>query len=255
MSELADLAARYGTDKGANYLSGYDALFGHLRDGDIRLLELGVKEGASLFVWRDYFPRGLIVGLDINAVSLRDPSGRIRVYQGAQQDTDLLDKIARETAPAGFDIIIDDCSHIGVQARASFWRLFDRHLKNGGVYSVEDWGTGYWDDWPDGVRYRNRRARYNAALDRFTSTLSRLRNHPTFANLPFARSVVSKLKAAVVKRQYHSHDFGMVAFVKELVDEVGMGDITKPNLGIAPHRPSKFREMRMSHGQVLVIKA
>src|SRR5438309_8699047 len=52
-----------------------------------------------------------------------------------------------ETAPEGFDVIIDDCSHIGELTRISFWHLFEHHLKPGGLYVIEDWSTGYWDSW------------------------------------------------------------------------------------------------------------
>ena len=147
MDDLVTIANRYDTDKAGltHYLRNYEHYFGGLRDREVRLLELGIKEGGSLLLWRDYFERGLIVGSDINPVKLGDPTGRVRAYEGEQQDTEPLDRIARENAPDGFDIIIDDCAHIGVLARASFRHLFDNHLKSGGVYVIEDWGTGYWD--------------------------------------------------------------------------------------------------------------
>ncbi len=143
-NELQQIASRHGTDKAGivHYLENYEQQFAALRDQDIRLLELGVYEGGSLKMWRDYFPRGLIVGLDMHNVPVDDPTGRIRGYRGLQEDTELLDRIRRETAPDGFDIIIDDCAHIGVLARISFWHLFDNHLKPGGLYVIEDWGTG-----------------------------------------------------------------------------------------------------------------
>ena len=84
---------------------------------------------------------------------MAEADGRIVVYRGRQEDADLLDRIAAEQAPAGFDVVIDDCSHLAAPTRASFWHLFDRHLKVGGVYVIEDWGVGYWDRWPDGARY------------------------------------------------------------------------------------------------------
>ena len=60
------------------------------------LLELGIKEGGSLLMWPDYLEKGRIVGLDVNPVHLDQDNERIRTYQGAQQDTQLLDQIARE---------------------------------------------------------------------------------------------------------------------------------------------------------------
>ena len=58
-------------------------------------------------------------------------------------------------APGGFDIIIDDASHIGELTKTTFWHLFDHHLKPGGLYAIEDWGTGYLDDFSDGKKIQS----------------------------------------------------------------------------------------------------
>lgn len=226
-------ASNYDTDKAAHthYLRNYEEYFSPLLGRDVRLLELGVLNGGSLLLWRDYFERGVIAGLDLNPAHIEDPTGRIRLYQGGQQDTALLDRIARECAPEGFDVIIDDCSHVGELARVSFWHLFDHHLKPGGLYVIEDWGTGYWDFWPDGVRYRPRRPDgYSPLRHRLSRAATRLYNS-RLGRLP------SVAKRALQFGLYNSHDYGLVGFVKELVDEVGMGDITHPDFGISPGAP------------------
>jgi hypothetical protein len=46
----------------------------------------------------------------------------------------------------------------------------------------------------------------------------------------------------------------MVGFIKQLMDECGMGDITLPNYGIEPFRASRFLRMVLSHGQVFIAK-
>ncbi|MDD5544968.1 MAG: class I SAM-dependent methyltransferase [Acidobacteriia bacterium] len=255
-NDLAEIAGRYDTDKAVHthYLRNYEQYFGNLRSLDIKLLELGIKAGGSLLLWRDFFSRGLIVGLDIEPVALADHTGRIRTYQGMQQDTVLLDRIACETAPDGFDIIIDDCAHIGVLARASFWHLFDNHLKRGGIYVIEDWGTGYWDEWVDGVSYSPRRRKLSPSLYRITRVLARLRQS-RFGRMPLGRSILSLCKASVLKMQYHSHDYGMVGFVKELIDELGTADITHRQFGSAPVRKSKFAEMHLAQSHLFIVKA
>lgn len=253
--DLAQIAAKYNTDKAAHltYLANYEQIFGPLRDQEVRLLELGVRTGGSLYLWRDYFPRGLIVGLDLAEVTLDDPSGRIRTYAGAQQHTEVLDRIGRENAPEGFDIIIDDCAHIGLLARASFWHLLDHHLKSGGIYVIEDWGTGYWNDWIDGYRYTPGARDYNRrqfALTRLAANLQR----SALGRMPLIGTLVSQFKKAVLRSQYHGHEFGMVGFVKELVDEVGMLDITHPQAAAGAAVASKFREIRIFHSHVFIIK-
>lgn len=218
----------YDTDKPTLYLSIYEDFFSPLKTKDIVLLELGIHKGGSLLLWRDYFPKGSIVGLDVATVKIEDASNRIKIVQGFQEDCNLLDKIREENAPNGFDIIIDDASHIGILTQTSFWHLFNNHLKTGGIYVIEDWGTGYWDSWPDGQHY-------NAKL----SILKQLINNIFLRN---------KLKT------FHTHTHGMVGFVKTLIDDCGMGDITFPGLGIEPHLDSIIKSIHIFHGQVFVIK-
>jgi SAM-dependent methyltransferase len=105
-------------------------------------------------LWRDYFPHGTIAGLDVEPQGGERAEDRLRMYQGRQEDTALLSRIAAEVAPDGFDIVIDDASHIAAPTRTSFWHLFNHHLKPGGLFAIEDWGTGYWERWPDGRTWR-----------------------------------------------------------------------------------------------------
>ncbi len=246
-------AANYDTDKAdhSHYLRRYEEYFQPLVNEEVKLLELGVYKGGSLFLWRDFFARGVIVGLDFNPVDVRDETGRIRVYQGQQQDTALLDQIAKETAPEGFDIIIDDCSHIGELTRISFWHLFDNHLKPGGLYVIEDWSTGYWDSFFDGVAFSYRpNLEFSPALFRLRSTLAHLQT-----SAPALNRILRSAKRLANRKQFRSHDSGLVGFVKELVDECGMADITREDRGTPPYRASKFKEMRISPGQVFIVKA
>ena len=145
---LSELAAKYDTDKGPNYLRNYARHFEPLREREVHLLELGILDGASLRMWREYFPKGVIAGLDLDPVEVDG----CRTYAGSQDDPSVLDRIASECAP--FDVIIDDAAHLAKLARTSLWHLWP-HLRVGGFYVIEDWGTGYWADWPDGKRYRN----------------------------------------------------------------------------------------------------
>jgi SAM-dependent methyltransferase len=153
-SEELDLS-KYDTDKiPNNYLKIYDRIFEPLIDQRIKLLELGVRTGGSLRLWRDYFPQSTVAGLDLDPPRGERREKRLHIFKGPQEDISLLSKIAAEVAPEGFDIVIDDASHIAAPTRASFWHLFDQHLKPGGLFAIEDWGTGYWERWPDGKALR-----------------------------------------------------------------------------------------------------
>jgi hypothetical protein len=185
-SEQLNLAA-YDTDKiHHHYLEVYDPILSRWTDNEVKLLEIGVHKGGSLELWRDYFPKGTVVGIDLELPESFIPGERIQLFKGSQEDTHFLYQVAMSTAPDGFDIIIDDASHIGELTKTTFWHLFHHHLKPGGLYAIEDWGTGYFDDFPDGKRFDPK----PSILDPFPS---------------------------------HSH--GMVGFIKELVDEQCAGSI------------------------------
>jgi hypothetical protein len=158
-NELEALALMHGSDKASHgYCALYHDLFAPLRDRPVRVLELGVGGferpddpafgGASLRMWRDYFPDGHVVGLDIY-----DKSGvageRLTVVQGSQDDAVLLSRLVAQHGP--FDIVIDDASHIPALTKRSFELLFPTLLE-GGIYVLEDVATSYWPLW--GGRFR-----------------------------------------------------------------------------------------------------
>lgn len=227
---------QYDTDKVANrYLDRYDTVFEPWFAKEITLLELGVSEGGSLLLWRDYFPLGRIVGIDIKIPKDFHPPDRVHVFEGSQADPYFLSWVANETAPNGFDIIIDDASHFGELTKVAFWHLFDDHLKPGGLYVIEDWGTGYWDDWPDGK---------SLDLNKYSSHSGKLRL--------FWLRVARKLR---LKFPMPCHSYGMVGFIKQLIDEQGAHDVTREKLEGKPRRRSKFERMIITPSIVFVKKA
>jgi hypothetical protein len=219
----------YDTDKiGHYYLETYDRILAPWLDKEIKLLEIGVRKGGSLQLWRDYFPRATIVGIDLRLPENFAPGERIRLFEGSQADTAFLSEVANRTAPEGFDIVIDDASHIGELTRTAFWHLFDHHLKPGGLYAIEDWGTGYLDDFPDGK-----------TLD--------LRQPHLSQNLVNASTHTENVKVPVP-----CHSYGMVGFIKELVDEQGAASIAMGRKG--SFRLSKFENLVITPGIVFVRK-
>lgn len=236
--------SKYDTDKSSGYLANYEHEFGDRFGDEVTLLELGIKRGGSLRLWLDLLPNAEVAGLDLNEVDVPDTTGRLHVYRGFQQDPAILDRIAAEVAPAGFDIIIDDASHLGMYTAASFWHLFPRHLKSGGVYVLDDWGCGYWPDWTDGHAYSGSRealgdfgsANQSSAMEsrRLEALRRRVRAsaRPVAAKLPASarerfEGVYMRLEGAAVKRRFKSHDYGMVGFVKQLLDATSVRNIDR----------------------------
>jgi hypothetical protein len=142
---IAELGAKqyaklvgHATDKHYvhNYLPIYDALFGELRGKKIKILEIGLLEGASLALWHEAFPKAMIFGLDITDKWRKFAGGldRVKVFQGDQTDKVVLSSVA---AAGPYDVIIDDCGHKPDQQWASFCAMWDA-LNPSGWYVIED---------------------------------------------------------------------------------------------------------------------
>lgn len=146
-----DLLARaHGTDK-SSYRHGfadiYERYLSPLRDHVVTVLEIGVYEGASLRMWRDYFPAGRIVGVDVREDAEQHREERIRIHVGDQSDPDFLTRLAHTDGP--FDVVVDDGGHRAEQQLASITTLWP-HLRPGGIYAVEDVQTSYLERWGGG---------------------------------------------------------------------------------------------------------
>jgi hypothetical protein len=150
---LQQIFTLFGTDKqregGHSYANAYADVLGGLRTKRIKLLEIGLLKGSSLLGWRAYFPHASIAGFDIEPKP-EMTRGRVRVYQGDQGSAADLDRVCAAEAP--FDLIIDDGSHFNRHQLFSFHHLFP-HLKDGGIYVIEDVQTSYWNGSVDGVEY------------------------------------------------------------------------------------------------------
>jgi demethylmacrocin O-methyltransferase len=146
---LDELAIRHGADKSSKvhgYTRAYNGHFAPLRHEPVRLLEIGVGDGASLRMWHDYFPMATICGLDVD--DRRHLAGQgFRVFAGTQGDKSVLEKVVAEAGP--FDIVIDDGSHRWSDQIFAFKTLFP-HVQAGGYYVVEDLHTSYWDRYRSG---------------------------------------------------------------------------------------------------------
>jgi hypothetical protein len=126
-----------GTDKSSlvhGYLQHYEQLFTKYCEKDITILEIGVLGGSSLRMWQQFFPKGRIVGVDINAACRELQNDRVTVEIGSQDDPGFLLHICNTYQPT---IIIDDGSHRADHVIFTFERLFP-HLSSGGCYVIED---------------------------------------------------------------------------------------------------------------------
>ena len=151
---LYDIGARHGTDKAgqrhwppplhatgqicmrATHNPGapavYEEYFEPLRTTELVLVEIGVLGGASLRMWREYFPRAQIFGIDVDPEAEAHADDRITVLIGSQSDTRFLDAALERTGRP--DIVLDDGSHYARDQTTTLLHLW-RHVKPGGIMS------------------------------------------------------------------------------------------------------------------------
>ena len=141
MKNLEQISQTYKSDKGAvyhNYLSIYEKYFSKYRTTLNNFLEIGLWEGESIKMWREYFEVGNLVGadiLDLSHIKLLNT----QIHLCDQSDRDQLESLIAKTYKE-FDIIIDDGGHMMHQQQITLGVMF-KYLKSGGVLVIEDLHT------------------------------------------------------------------------------------------------------------------
>ena len=135
VSLLSELCEKYGSDKGAirqtdhpypwaphTYADFYSRLFDHCRRNIQRVFECGLGTnkpnfsanmgargipGASLRVWREYFPNAAIVGADIDRTVLFQEE-RISTFYVDQTDQRSINDLWNDIGVGDFDVMVDE---------------------------------------------------------------------------------------------------------------------------------------------------
>ena len=149
---LDELAIKHSTDKSSKdhqYTDRYSMYLEQYRDIEFNLLEIGVFDGASVKMWKDYFPKATIVAIDIDPRCKQYEEDRIHIHIGDQTDIDFLLSVVDQYKH--FEVILDDGGHSFKQQIVSFETFFPK-LTAGGLYFIEDLHTSYrpgsvWDDY------------------------------------------------------------------------------------------------------------
>lgn len=135
--------------KWTHYFPAYENHFSRYVNRPVTLWEIGVAQGGSLQLWKQYLgPYAQIVGLDILDKS-RYEEDQIAVRVGDQSDPLVLQGLLDEFGPP--NVVLDDGSHLMSDVRATFSFIYPR-MANDGVYVVEDLHTAYWPEYGGGLR-------------------------------------------------------------------------------------------------------
>src|SRR4051812_30233590 len=92
--------------KWPHYFEIYDRHFARFRNRPVNVLEIGVSQGGSLQMWKQYFgPDAKIFGVDLDARCKALEEENVRIIIGSQQDRGFLRDLKRQLPE--LDILID----------------------------------------------------------------------------------------------------------------------------------------------------
>jgi hypothetical protein len=209
-----------GTDKVTHH--GYQRFYPFwmeaYRDKAFNLLEIGMKEGASAKLWREYFPKATLFGIDNND---RVAASDIQIFIGDQSNRQFLHDVI-QAVPAGFDIILDDGGHMPDQQMISFEVLFHEGLNPGGLYIIEDTEGSYCNQ---GDFYGTE---LHFGVGHAASTIERFKKVVDVINREYHDLAYSALSLV-------DHDVKMLSFVQNSII------MTKADAGDAPYTDRVYR--------------
>lgn len=155
---LDKLGQKYNTDKasqytrrgnltkGHDYLRHYELFLSTLLDEPFTLIELGCYTGASLKMWKEYYAKAHIIGVDLDEKLARLEEERISFVCSDAVADDLPQKLSKFNE--NIMCIIDDCSHAWGDQRRTFEMLFPM-VNSGGFYIIEDLECGALGAYPN----------------------------------------------------------------------------------------------------------
>lgn len=137
--------------KWVHYFPIYEKWFNPYRGKDIVFVEVGVYQGGSMQMWKNYFGKDAkIIGVDVDERCKQFEEEQISIEIGSQSDRNFwaafMEKYPR------VDILLDDGGHMMNQQIVTFREMFP-HIKDGGLYMCEDCHTSYWknvEEWQGG---------------------------------------------------------------------------------------------------------
>ena len=125
------------------YFDVYEEYFSTFKGKNITFVEIGVFNGGSLKIWKDYFgPKSRIIGIDINneCKKFEDKENNIEIFIGNQSDENFW-KIFFEKV-GKVDIILDDGGHTNLNQIITTACTI-KNINDGGVLLIEDVHTSY----------------------------------------------------------------------------------------------------------------
>jgi hypothetical protein len=141
----------YLSFKHSAYFQVYEELLSKYRGKNITFVEVGVLNGGSLFMWRDYLgPQARIIGLDFNPLAKRWEKDGFEIHIGSQSNPDFWTNFYKSVGM--IDVLLDDGGHTNEQQIVTTYHSIP-FIKDDGILIVEDVHTSYLKDFGNPSRY------------------------------------------------------------------------------------------------------
>ena len=152
-SELCEIGKKYDTDKSSQrnnitnsrhshpYTLFYDGLFRNKKDQPLKIAELGILDGASLLMWKEYFTNSEIYGFEYNHNLINHFKKKFNNERITLSHIDVQNKHSIVNAFSDlnilYDIIVEDTTHQFEDQIRVIENSF-QYLKPGGILIIED---------------------------------------------------------------------------------------------------------------------
>lgn len=124
-----------------SYFSVYENIFERFIDKPIVFIEIGVLNGGSLFMWRDFFGnKAKIIGVDLNPEAKRWQDYGFDIFIGDQSDPGFWNQVVKKYPQ--IDIVLDDGGHTYEQ-QIMTTEILKAYIKDDGLIVIEDTHTSY----------------------------------------------------------------------------------------------------------------
>ena len=141
----------YLSIKHSSYFHAYSELFAGYKGRAITFVEVGVLNGGSLFMWRDYFgPGARIIGVDFNPLAKKWEKEGFEIHIGNQSDPGFWSAFFDTVGPV--DLVLDDGGHTFEQQIITVHCCIP-HINDGGRMVIEDTHTSYFRDFGYPTKY------------------------------------------------------------------------------------------------------
>ena len=124
-----------------NYFDIYENLFQKFLKKNIKIVEVGIGDGGSLFMWKNFFgKKAKVIGIELNPDAKKLEKKGFKIFVGDQSSPIFWKNFYKKVG--NIDILIDDGGHTNLQQVTTLMESIN-HIKPGGMILVEDTHTSY----------------------------------------------------------------------------------------------------------------